>query len=85
MVTMKGSSFLSGIAPHSLAYPAYLCHYPYLRQGDAVDWKFVQERLGHASVVTTMQTYAHLNDEDRQRTYENYLRKRREVNSHVSQ
>lgn len=57
----------------------------YLRQGDAVDWKFVQERLGHASVVTTMQTYAHLNDEDRQRTYENYLRKRREVNSHVSQ
>jgi integrase len=28
MVTMKGSSFLSGIGPHSLPYPAYLCHYP---------------------------------------------------------
>src|SRR5712691_11807057 len=28
MVTMKGSSFLFGIGPHSLPYPAYLCHYP---------------------------------------------------------
>jgi hypothetical protein len=28
MVTMKGSSFLSGIGPHRLLYPAYLWHYP---------------------------------------------------------
>src|SRR5947209_7482478 len=26
----------------------------YLRDGEDVDWKFVQERLGHTSVVTTM-------------------------------
>src|SRR5712691_11953460 len=32
MVTMKGSSFFSGIGPHSLAYPAYLCHYPTKKQ-----------------------------------------------------
>ena len=30
MVTMKGSSFVSGFGPHSLPYPAYLCHYPTL-------------------------------------------------------
>src|SRR5260370_33844599 len=37
----------------------------YLRDGEAVDWKFIQERLGHASVVTTMQTYTHLTHEYR--------------------
>jgi hypothetical protein len=30
MVTMKGPSFFSGIGPHSLPYPAYLCYYPRL-------------------------------------------------------
>jgi integrase/recombinase XerD len=48
----------------------------YLRDGESVDWKFVQERLGHASVVTTMQTYTHLTDEDRKRAYESYLEKK---------
>jgi integrase/recombinase XerD len=47
----------------------------YLRDGEAVDWKFVQERLGHASGVTTMQIYTHLTDEDRRRAYENYAEK----------
>lgn len=37
----------------------------FLRDGKPVDWKFVQERLGHASVVTTMETYVHLCDDDR--------------------
>ncbi len=41
----------------------------YLTVGQAVDWKFIQERLGHASVVTTMQIYAHVSDEDRRRAY----------------
>jgi len=48
----------------------------YLRDGESVDWKFVQERLGHASVVTTMQTYTHLTDEDRKRAYESYIEKK---------
>lgn len=53
----------------------------YLRDGEAVDWKFIQERLGHASVVTTMQVYAHLTDEDRQLAYETYLNKKREAHA----
>ena len=49
----------------------------YLKDGEPVDWKFVQERLGHASVVTTIQTYVHLTDEDRKYAYERYQQKRR--------
>ena len=49
----------------------------YLQDGEPVDWKFVQERLGHASVVTTMQTYTHLTNEDRKYAYERYQQKRR--------
>jgi integrase/recombinase XerD len=49
----------------------------YLKDGDPVDWKFVQERLGHASVVTTIQTYVHLTDEDRKHAYDRYAEKRR--------
>jgi integrase/recombinase XerD len=48
----------------------------YLRDGNPVDWKFVQERLGHASVVTTIQTYVHLTNEDRKLAYDNYLQKK---------
>ena len=48
----------------------------YLAEGQPVDWKFVQERLGHANVVTTMQTYTHLTNEDRKQAYEAYLQKK---------
>jgi integrase/recombinase XerD len=54
----------------------------YLQDGDPVDWKFVQERLGHASVITTMQTYTHLTNEDRKHAYERYQQKRRTVHDH---
>ena len=50
----------------------------YLRDGEAVDWKFIQERLGHASVVTTMQTYTHLTNEDRKWAYDRYQERRAE-------
>jgi integrase/recombinase XerD len=50
----------------------------YLREGEAVDWKFIQERLGHASVVTTMQTYTHLTNEDRKWAYDRYQERRSE-------
>jgi len=55
----------------------------YLQDGESVDWKFVQERLGHASVVTTMQTYTHLTNEDRKYAYERYQQKR--SSAHVQQ
>lgn len=48
----------------------------YLQDGEPVDWKFIQERLGHASVVTTMQTYIHLTNEDRKHAYQRYQQKR---------
>jgi integrase/recombinase XerD len=51
----------------------------YLQDGEPVDWKFVQERLGHASVVTTMQVYTHLTNDDRKQAYERYQQKRRSV------
>jgi integrase/recombinase XerD len=51
----------------------------YLKDGEPVDWKFVQERLGHASVVTTIQTYVHLTDEDRKYAYERYAEKRKQA------
>jgi integrase/recombinase XerD len=51
----------------------------YLQDAEPVDWKFVQERLGHASVVTTMQIYTHLTNDDRKQAYERYQQKRRSV------
>jgi integrase/recombinase XerD len=48
----------------------------YLSAGQPVDWKFIQERLGHASVVTTMETYIHLESEDRQLAYQTFVTKR---------
>jgi integrase/recombinase XerD len=50
-----------------------------LKDGEPVDWKFVQERLGHASVVTTIQTYVHLTNEDRKHVYDRYTEKRKEA------
>ncbi len=50
-----------------------------LKDGEPVDWKFVQERLGHASVVTTIETYVHLTDEDRKHAYERYAEKRKKA------
>jgi len=50
----------------------------YLQNGETVDWKFIQERLGHASVVTTMQTYTHLTNEDRKWAYDRYQERRAE-------
>jgi integrase len=68
------------IHPHTLRHThASELARSYLQDGEAVDWKFVQERLGHASVVTTLQTYTHLTNEDRKRAYERYQEKRRTV------
>ncbi len=39
---------------------------------------YLQERLGHASVVTTMQTYTHLTNEDRKWAYDRYQERRAE-------
>jgi len=48
----------------------------YLSAGQPVDWKFIQERLGHASAVTTMETYVHLESEDHQLAYHTFVARR---------
>lgn len=53
----------------------------YLRDGEAVDWKFIQERLGHASVVTTMEIYTHLTKGDVQLAYQRYKQKKERINA----
>lgn len=45
-----------------------------IRQG--WDMAHVQKRLGHASVQTTINTYAHLTDDDLKRAYHQYLEQR---------
>ncbi len=84
--TFQHYSEKSGVLlhPHALRHThATALVRSYLQDGEPVDWKFVQERLGHASVVTTMQTYTHLTNEDRKQAYDRYQKKRRA--KHVQQ
>lgn len=48
----------------------------YLNQGEPVDWKFISDRLGHATIHTTMNLYVHLTQEDSKNAYKQYLRKK---------
>jgi integrase/recombinase XerD len=45
-----------------------------------MDAAYVQKRLGHASVQTTINTYVHLSDDDLKQAYQVYneTRKRRD-------
>ena len=38
---------------------------------------YVQKRLGHASIQTTINTYCHLTDEDLEQAYQKYLQEMR--------
>jgi len=51
----------------------------YLSQGEQVDWKFIADRLGHSSVMTTMNTYVHLTKEDHKAAYKIYLKNKEEA------
>lgn len=41
----------------------------YISKGESINWKYIQERIGHKNVTTTMGTYAHLNVEDYKKEY----------------
>lgn len=70
------------LRPHMLRHTHVLDLIRSFTQADQpVDWKFIQERLGHASVVTTMEIYAHLDDEDRKRAHAQYLRRREQAHA----
>ncbi|MUG91616.1 tyrosine-type recombinase/integrase [Scytonema sp. UIC 10036] len=43
------------------------------------DMSYVQKRLGHASIQTTVNTYVHLLDEDLREEYEKYWSKKRSL------
>ncbi|MEM9447822.1 MAG: tyrosine-type recombinase/integrase [Cyanobacteria bacterium P01_E01_bin.6] len=45
-----------------------------IRQG--MGMAFVQKRLGHASIQTTIDTYVHVTDEDMKEAYQDYLEQR---------
>lgn len=65
------------VSPHMLRHThATSLVRSFTDDGQPVDWKFIQERLGHASVVTTMMIYTHLNDKDRKKGYDNYLERK---------
>lgn len=62
----------------------------YISKGESINWKYIQERIGHKNVTTTMGTYAHLNVEDykkefrRMSDYKEEKRKERENDNRKS-
>ncbi|MED1285832.1 tyrosine-type recombinase/integrase [Bacillus mycoides] len=42
----------------------------YISKREPINWKYIQERVGHKNVATTMQIYAHLNAEDHKKEYQ---------------
>lgn len=42
----------------------------YISKGEQINWKYIQERIGHASATTTMDIYAHLMPEDHKKEYQ---------------
>lgn len=42
----------------------------YIDKGENINWKFISTRLGHSSVITTIDTYAHLDTDDYKKEYE---------------
>lgn len=41
----------------------------YINKEEPINWKYIQERIGHKDITTTMATYAHLNAEDHKKEY----------------
>ena len=41
----------------------------YILKGEPINWEYISKRLGHASVTTTMEIYAHLTPEDNKQEY----------------
>jgi integrase len=48
---------------------------------EGVGMAYVQKRLGHASIQTTIDTYIHVSNEDMKREYNQYLSNRYEAES----
>ena len=70
------------ITPHMLRHThATELIREYINNREPINWKYISERLGHSSVTTTMEIYAHLNIEDYKKEYQRmseYKNKRKE-------
>lgn len=42
----------------------------YISNGESINWEYISKRLGHKSVTTTIEIYAHLKSEDYKKEYE---------------
>lgn len=42
----------------------------YISKGEQVNWEYISKRLGHSTVTTTMEIYAHLRPEDYKKEYQ---------------
>ncbi len=42
----------------------------YISKEEPINWKYISERIGHSSVTTTMEFYAHLMPEDHKKEYQ---------------
>ena len=58
------------IAPHMLRHThATELAREYISKGEQINWEYISKRLGHSSVTTTMEIYAHLRPEDYKKEY----------------
>ena len=42
----------------------------YINKGEIINWEYISKRIGHASINTTIHTYAHLNHYDYKKEYQ---------------
>ncbi len=42
----------------------------YINKGEQINWEYISKRLGHSSVTTTIEKYAHLRPEDYKKEYQ---------------
>lgn len=57
----------------------------YISKGEPINWEYISKRLGHSSVTTTIETYAHLKTEDYKKEYQRlqeYKNKRKRGNDY---
>lgn len=68
------------IHPHQLRHThATELARQYLNNGEPINWEYISKRLGHSSVTTTMDIYAHLTVEDYKKEYKKLQEYREKV------
>ena len=42
----------------------------YISKGEQINWEYISKRIGHSSITTTIEKYAHLKSEDYKLEYQ---------------